>query len=254
MKFSSLFKPYKYYRYFKRRPIVQRFKRGINFDIIFRKDKIVELCSGKTVLHLGFIQHSHLYKDLIKDKKWLHEKLFQCSKRLVGIDYLEKDVEYIKKTYGYECYYGDVTQLDKVPMREQFEVVVCGELIEHVENAGLMLNGIKHLMNANSILIITSPNPWSSGRLKLIRNGYLENEWLNTEHVCWYSYETLKQLLERFGFCEESFSFYYGEEEKDYFSSHSLLERIKNKKNRLAIFNTDFYNFDGLFFVARLKQ
>lgn len=226
----------------------------MNRNIIFRKDKIVELCAGKTVLHLGFIQHSHLYKKLIKDKKWLHEKLSSCSKRLVGVDFLEKDVEYIKNMYGYECYYGDVTQLDSVPLSEQFDVIVCGELIEHIDNAGLMLNGLKPFMDTSSILIITSPNPWSSERLKLIKNGYLENEWLNTEHVCWYSYETLKQLLERYGYCEKSFDYYYGQEEKEYFSRDPVLGRIKNIKTRLAIFNENIYNYDGLFFVAKLKK
>lgn len=29
---------------------------------VFRKDKIVELCTGKRVLHLGFIQHHDLYE------------------------------------------------------------------------------------------------------------------------------------------------------------------------------------------------
>lgn len=225
----------------------------MNHNIIFRRDKIVELCAGKTVLHLGFIQHSHLYEDLIKNKKWLHEQISKVAKRLVGIDYLEKDVEHIKKTYGYECYYGDVTKLDEVALNDKFEIIVCGELIEHLDNAGLMLNGIKKMMNSNSLLIITTPNPWSLQRLKLIKKGCLENEWLNKEHTCWYTYETLKQLLDRCGYCEERYDYYYCHEEKDLISHDPLLGKIRNIKRKLVLNNTKKNEFDGLFFVTKIK-
>ena len=60
--------------------------------LIFRKDRIIEICTGKSVLHLGFIQHSHLFRSLIETNQWLHGNINAKANRLVGIDYLEKDV------------------------------------------------------------------------------------------------------------------------------------------------------------------
>ena len=47
---------------------------------VFRKDKIVELCTGKRVLHLGFIQHHDLYEKKISEGDWLHEKINSVKK------------------------------------------------------------------------------------------------------------------------------------------------------------------------------
>ena len=222
--------------------------------LIYRKDKIVELCSKKTVLHLGFIQHSHLYKELIKKGNWLHQKINKVARKLVGIDFLQTEVSYIQNKYDYEVYYADVTSLEKWEYNEKFDVIVCGELIEHLQNPGLMLNGIKRLMSKDTILIITTPNPWSRNRLKLIKKEKKETEWLNPEHTCWFSFQTLKQLLERSGFSEVNYSYFYGETAGEGISTNNILLKpyMKFKRQYLKR-NTPEINYNGLFFQAMLK-
>ena len=223
-------------------------------SIIYRKDKIVELCSKKTVLHLGFIQHSHLYKELIQKGNWLHQKINEVSAKLVGIDYLHDDVIYIQNKYDYEVYYADVTSLEKWEYNEKFDVIICGELIEHLQNPGLMLDGIKRFMSKDTILIITTPNPWSRNRLKLINKGRKEAEWLNPEHTCWFSFQTLKQLLERSGFFEANYSYYFGETEGEEFLTNNLLLKTYMKfKQQYLKRNTPEINYNGLFFQTMLK-
>ncbi len=220
----------------------------------YRKSEIIRLCEGKTVLHLGFIQHSHLYETLIKEDKWLHGKIGKMAKKLVGFDYLEKDVRKIKKQFDYECYYADVTKLNEIEYENKFEVIVCGELIEHLENPGLMLQGIKRYMNEQTILILTTPNPWSRQRIRLLKRGIIEAEWLNKEHTCWFSYFTLKQLLERTGYKEEKYDFYYDESEEEEFQNISKLLKLYLKlKQRFLLKRLPEYFQKGLFFVAKLK-
>lgn len=219
--------------------------------LIFRIDKIVELCEEKEVLHLGFIQHSHLYEELIKKEKWLHKKIDSVAKRLVGFDYLKEEVESVRKKYNYDCYYADVMKLDEVTLENKFDIIVCGELIEHIENPGLMLDGIKRFMHDKSKLIITTPNPWSQERIKLIQKSILEDKWLNGEHVGWYSYQILKQLLERKGFNEILYDYYYGQT----YEVINLSNRIKRRIFKL--YNGEFVRpkkqcFDGLFFITKL--
>ena len=225
-------------------------------NIIFRKDKIVELCKNKSVLHLGFIQHSHLYEKLIKERRWLHQKISTVAKTLVGFDYLAKEIETIKTKYGYECYFADVMKLYEVNLNKHFDVIVCGELIEHIENPGLMLDGIKRFMNYKTILIITTPNPWSKKRIHLIKSGHLEAEWINKEHVAWYSYETLKQLLERKGYKEIRYDYYYWDTYERFLSykTKGLLGKLRLIVRKIILYTTKKQNYPGLFFVAALKN
>lgn len=221
----------------------------------FRKDKIVELCKGKTVLHLGFIQHAHLYREAISKGEWLHGKIAKVASKLVGIDYLKTEVALLRKEFHYECYQGDVTDPTTFSnLKARYQVVVCGELIEHVENPGLMLDGIKKVMDRNSVLIITTPNPWAKQRMKLIRGGHYEDEWLNKEHACWFSAGTLRQLLARKGYEEVEYTFYVGESMDEFMltgdgSLRAFLERSRRKFGLRVLHRGQS---DGLFFVARI--
>ena len=66
-------------------------------------------------------------------------------------------------------------------------------------------------MNNNSKLIITTPNPWRDLWVHHIFTKNNKENWLNKEHVCWYSYQTLKQLMERYNYKEISYDYYYSE-------------------------------------------
>lgn len=226
-------------------------------NTLFRKDEIVKLCTGKTVLHLGFVQHSHLYEKQISAEDWLHEKIHRVAKKVVGIDYLNDDVDRIKQIYGYECYFGDVTKLEDLDgqITDKFDVVVCGELIEHLDNPGLMLDGIKRFLREDSILIITTPNTWSGKWMKLIGKGVTEDIWMNEEHVSWYSFGTLKQLLERKGFEEVEYGFYYGENARDLYDKNvmGLVGKLKVLRRLVVKKLMREPQYAGLFFVAKRR-
>ena len=210
-------------------------------NVIFRKDEIIKICCDKKVLHLGFIQHK-LYEQKIKSNDWLHSKIAEVAGSLVGFDYLQEDVEILKDKYGYISYYADVTRLDKLEYQDKFE------------NPCLMLDRIKRFMHDESLLIITTPNPWSNERIKLIKSGKLENLWLNKEHVCWYSFETLKQLLDRKGYVEKKYDYYYSENKNMFFKTKSFLDYIKILKRILVCRLTKRQSYDGLFFIAKTKS
>lgn len=222
-------------------------------ELIFRIDKIIQLCTNKSVLHLGFIQHSHLYEKKIEDNTWLHKRISEVASYLIGIDYLKEDVEKIREKYNYECYYADVTKLEEFDYSGKFDVIVCGELIEHLYNPGLFLDGIKRFMDLNTILIITTPNPWSKRRLKLLRKNQIEKKWLNPEHFCWFSFQTLTQLLESKGFIEVEYSYFYEDVFSKKLQKGQLAKKIKMIKHKMrARFSKEHY-YTGLFFVTKLS-
>jgi virulence-associated protein VapD len=220
----------------------------------FRKNEIIKYSTGKRVLHLGFIQHENLWRNKIEENDWLHSQVLFVASKAVGVDYLQNEVKIIKQELGIECYFGDVTKLEELDLVEKFDIIICGELIEHISNAGLMLDGLKRFMNKDSKLIITTPNPWRDLWVQNICTNNNEINWLNKEHVCWYSYQTLKQLLQRHDFKEVDYDYYYAE---NYVNENiSISKKIKNVlKQFFGIYseNKNIKNkYEGLFFVSKL--
>jgi hypothetical protein len=163
---------------------------------LYRQDEIVRLCAGKSVLHLGFILHDQ-WRERYAEGNWLHLKILNAAKRTVGIDYLSDEVDAIRAEIGCECYTGDAMRLDEAQLNETFDVIVCGELIEHLESPRDLLNGLVGFCHNETLIVITTPNPWDRKWAANMKAGILEDGWINPEHVAWYSMSTLHTLLNR---------------------------------------------------------
>ncbi len=94
-------------------------------------------------------------------------------------------------------------QFDPLP----FDIIICGELLEHLSNPGWFLARVK-LQYPGVPMVITVPNAYSSAGSRAIAKG-IEN--VNRDHVAWYSWHTLKTLVERHGFTIQEFCWYHGE-------------------------------------------
>jgi SAM-dependent methyltransferase len=219
---------------------------------LFRLDEILKLCRNKSVLHLGYVQHSHLYDKLISEGSWVHSNIANVASEIAGIDYLEDDVKIIREKYNYEGYAGDANHLENVKLDRTFDVIVCGELIEHITNPGLMLDGVKRFMHPGSILIVTTPNKWSSYYFQLSRKKTNEESWINPEHSCWYSHFTLKNTLGKHGFAEVRYDYYFGFETKQRYLivSSGIRGFFGRLKRKWLMTFTRQQNQLGLFFVA----
>ena len=217
---------------------------------LYRQDEIVRLCAGKTVLHLGFILHDQ-WRERLEQGNWLHARIVDVAKRVVGLDFLAEEVEAIRETVGCECVVGDCMNLDVTPLDEKFDVIVCGELIEHLENPKALLDGLHRFCHAETDVIITTPNPWDRKWIQKTRSGIAEIEWLNPEHVFWFSMQTLKNFLERCDY-EVLRADRYFEESVGLDKGMSAFERLHWNAKRLARkFVTRPDCQPGLFFVVR---
>jgi SAM-dependent methyltransferase len=101
-------------------------------------------------------------------------------------------------------------RLDEVPLSETFDVIIAGEIIEHLSNAGLFLQGIKRFMNPETRLVITTVNAYCGMRFAIygLRGKRGRNEPVHPEHVAYYSYKTLSLILEREYLDVTEFCFY----------------------------------------------
>lgn len=81
---------------------------------------------------------------------------------------------------------------DLMPFHEDVEIVICSEILEHLSNPGYFLLALKEKY-ADRQVYITVPNAGAY----TVKDGC---EIVNGEHVCWYSYQTLKALLTRYDY------------------------------------------------------
>lgn len=151
---------------------------------------VTERTKGKKVLDLGCVQHD---PRAAKSKKWLHKAIRKVALEIKGLDLDKKGILALEEM-GYDnLVIGDAQDFD---LGETFDVIVAGDLIEHLHNVGgFLISCVKH-MSAQSELLICTPNPWHWH--KWIRAFYRHPP-VNEEHVLWMCPITLKQLADRFG-------------------------------------------------------
>jgi SAM-dependent methyltransferase len=179
------------------------------FELVQRLELIKSLSAGKKVLHLGCTNWPYT-EDAIQAGTLLHKDLAAVASDLYGFDFDQAGIDFLKSKGFDKLFQADLEKLQDVKLSETFDVIVAGEMIEHLNNPGLFLDGIKRFMNANTLLVITTINAYSGMRFFVYglrgRGGGLEP--VHPDHVAYYSYSTLKLLLERFGFRLANFVFY----------------------------------------------
>lgn len=148
-----------------------------------------EVPEGASVLDIGCVNHT-LDDD---DHNWLHGQLQEVTNDIVGIDFLEDEIRKMQEM-GYQAEHADAEafSLDRV-----FDVIVAGELIEHLSNPGQFLDRVHEHLDDDGQLILTTPNPWYLFHVLAVYAGIAQ--W-NEEHTTWYDHIVLTELLGRHGF------------------------------------------------------
>lgn len=146
--------------------------------------------TGGSLLDIGCAQHDAKERS---NPNWLHGHLYDLADDVLGVDYLESDVERLQEA-GYNVVAQNAEQLD---FDETFDTVVAGELIEHLSNPGQFLDSVYDHLKSDGQLVLSTPNPWSLHRFYQTFSGEV---YCNPEHACWFDERTLRQLLHRHNF------------------------------------------------------
>jgi SAM-dependent methyltransferase len=180
-----------------------------DFELVQRLDLIREMCTGKKVLHLGCTNYPYT-EDAIEKHMLLHFELEKVATDLYGLDFDQKGINILRAAGAKNVFQGDLEKLEAVDLNETFDVIVAGEMIEHLNNPGLFLEGIKRFMNPETVLLLTTINAYCGMRFVWygLRGKRGRVEFVHPDHVAYYSYSTLKLLLERHNMHVETFLFY----------------------------------------------
>lgn len=179
------------------------------FELVQRLALIERMCEAKKVLHLGCTNYPYTL-DAIEKNMLLHSSLEKIASDIYGFDYDQAGLDILAAHGAANLFKADLEKLGDVPVNETFDVIVAGEMIEHLDNPGLFLEGIKRFMDADTRLIITTINAYCGMRFfqyGLRGKGGL-SEPVHPDHVAYYSYSTLGLLLKRHRFNIERFYFY----------------------------------------------
>ena len=150
---------------------------------------IVTHCRGKDVLDLGCVQHN---PENYKSKYWVHKALTRSAKSVDGIDLYENGVNYLK-SIGYNITVGNA---ERFRLEKRYDVIVAGDLIEHLENLGDFFECCKLHLRPEGKLLISTPNPWH-WRFILKAALFKGRVKPNAEHTLWICPTVLSNMASR---------------------------------------------------------
>jgi hypothetical protein len=166
-----------------------------NVRVVLRVPEILRICRGRKTLHLGC---ADMPRTLEMGNDLLHVKLANVTNpgELWGVDSSEEGCRSLRKMGFNRVIHGDLERAILGLPQRYFEILLAGELIEHLANPGLFLKNVASLMSGKTELIITTPNAFS---FKGFIYSMTRREKVHHDHLFYFSYQTLKQFLDKFG-------------------------------------------------------
>jgi len=171
------------------------FSNGRRFDLGNRGraprrfERLVELCRGKRVLHVGCCDHLELIREKMAQNVYLHQEICRAAAHCVGSDVNVEGIALLR-----ELGFADVFQPDEVP-DEDYDICLMGDVIEHVGDVVAFLRSMRRYRFKT--LIVVTPNLFRA------RNFFSSGELINTDHRYWFSPYTLSKVLVDAGFTPE---------------------------------------------------
>lgn len=170
-----------------------------------REDALVEACRGRRVVHVGFVDEP-LLESRLGDGTWLHARLAEAAVALIGIDCSSEGVAWARRA-GFEAYCVDAQSEEEVQSLalEPADVVVAGEVVEHLDAPGPFLRAMRTLVRPDGLLVLTTPNAYRPLNVLVLLS---RAELIHPDHVAWHSPHTLRALLGRNGWRVEAMGYY----------------------------------------------
>jgi 2-polyprenyl-3-methyl-5-hydroxy-6-metoxy-1,4-benzoquinol methylase len=141
-------------------------------------DWLTSRVPGRSCLDIGAVEYDLAYSER---PTWKHARLVEAAERVVGIDLVEGAVEVLRGR-GYDIRVYDATS--DADVGERFDVVVIGDVIEHVANPERLLRfAVRHLADGGEVIVRT-PNPYYTDHIKKFGR---DRPFVNLDHIAWYT-------------------------------------------------------------------
>ncbi len=161
-----------------------------------RRHFILQSIRGKKVLHLGCTEASQTTARL-RHGSHLHIQMAGVAIELWGVDIDPSGLQLLREAGIGNLVEGSVYDLGSLPIPHDFDVVVAGELLEHLANPGLFLAELRRVCSSTTTVLLTTPNCYS---IKQFIHALLGEDAVDATHTAVYGFSTLNTLLTCSGF------------------------------------------------------
>jgi len=155
-------------------------------------DFLGQYVAGKTVLDVGCVQHDASNQ---ASEWWIHRRLAESAKSVLGIDIVEKEIEELRKS-GYNIICADAMTAS---LGQTFDVIFAGDVIEHVVNPGALLTNMRRHLNEGGRLVLTTPHAFYFPNVLTVLFSWQERLF-HPDHVACYEPYALRSLLRKTGY------------------------------------------------------
>ena len=155
--------------------------------MIDRTEKILEYVKNKDVLDIGSVGQVWNNYDYCYE---LWNIIKKYSKIAKGID--------LNKSNDKDIVQGN---MEIYSFNKKFDVIVAGDVIEHVDNVGLFLDNVRKHLKDDGHFILTTGN---------IKSFMIHFKKESDDHVLGYTKQTLLHILKKHGFKIKEFEYTYG--------------------------------------------
>jgi SAM-dependent methyltransferase len=164
--------------------------------LVDRVPHLVDLARNRRVVHVGFVD-AGFRETQDKAGAWLHAHLAGVASHLVGLDVDEHGVKQAVAE-GYEAYRVDCRDAEAIAALglEPADLVIAGEVIEHLDDPGGFLEGLQSLVGPGGELVITTPNAYG---LFNVLASLTRHEINHPDHVVMFTWQTLTNMAGRHG-------------------------------------------------------
>lgn len=147
------------------------------------------LAEGHDVLDIGVVEHE---VSAAQSARWLHRHLAEAARRCVGVDILADEVHKLRE-HGYDIRVVDVIES---PLDEQFDVIIAGEIIEHVGAPQALFESVASMLTDDGVFALTTPNPYMAHRVwRYLRGDFPDS----VDHTTMLTASNLVELASRAG-------------------------------------------------------
>jgi SAM-dependent methyltransferase len=201
------------------------------FKLVDRDAWLLQRAANRVVMHIGCTD-APLTRAKAPTKQLLHQKLEAVCKELIGVDLEAASLDYLRTEHGIgNLYCHDAEHLESFPRQEKVDVVIAGEVLEHLNNVGLFFDNCGARLHKDGMVLVTVPNALSIKRMmaSLVKR----KEHVHPDHTSYFSPSTLSCIADRHKFRLSAVSMYL-------WRDPTLSNRLANAIAGAIIFVTRF--------------
>ena len=189
--------------------------------VVQRVDELVARSRGRSVLHLGCTNWPYTAESE-RAGTLLHRSLERAAGELTGLDADPDGLDTLRFLGFDRLLIGDLEDVGEwgwycldhddpvVPPIGPFDLIIAGEVLEHLGSPAALLDGVRPLLAPDGELVVTVPNAYCAFRFASYalsrRRGNPEP--VHPDHVAYYSETTLTHLLDQAGYDVVDLAFY----------------------------------------------